>query len=79
VLEDDGFYLTECSAILKYLADKVSSPAYPEDLEKRAHVDEVMDWVNTGFHRECGYHLIYPQILSNHKRQTDEINRATVE
>jgi len=29
VLEDEGFRLTECSAILKYLADKVSSPAYP--------------------------------------------------
>src|ERR1043165_9559593 len=31
VLEDEGFRLTECSAILKYLADKVNSPAYPKD------------------------------------------------
>ena len=47
VLEDDGFFLTECSAILKYLADKVNSPAYPKDLKKRARVNEAMDWVNT--------------------------------
>ena len=26
VLEDDGFRLTETSAILKYLADKIDSP-----------------------------------------------------
>ena len=78
-MEDDGFLLTECSAILKYLADKVNSPAYPKDLKKRARVNEAMDWVNTGFYREYGYHLIYPQILPNHKRQTDEANRLTVE
>lgn len=79
VLEDDGFYLTECSAILKYLADKIDSPDYPKDLNKRAHVNEVMDWFNTGFYREFGYHMIYPQLLPDHKRQTDEVNRATVE
>jgi glutathione S-transferase len=28
-LDDDGFLLTESSAILKYIADKVESPAYP--------------------------------------------------
>ena len=79
VLDDDGFLLTECSAILKYLADKSNSPAYPKDLRKRARVNEAMDWLNTGFYREYGYHLIYPQILPNHKRQTEEVNRATVE
>ena len=29
VLEDGDFVLTENSAILKYLADKIDSPAYP--------------------------------------------------
>ena len=29
VLEDGDFRLTESSAILKYLADKIRSPAYP--------------------------------------------------
>ena len=39
VLEDGDFRLTESSAILKYLADKVHSPAYPSDLKKRARVN----------------------------------------
>lgn len=79
VLEDDGFYLTECSAILKYLADKIGSPAYPKDLKKRARVNEAMDWLNTGFYREYGYHLIYPQLLPDHIRPSEDANRATVE
>ena len=47
VLEDGDFRLTESSAILKYLADKTDSPAYPKDLKKRARVNEMMDWFNT--------------------------------
>ena len=34
VLEDGDFRLTESSAILKYLADKVPSPAFAKDLQK---------------------------------------------
>src|SRR5262249_17762767 len=44
VLEDGDFRLSESSAILKYLADKIGSPAYPKDLQKRARVNERMDW-----------------------------------
>ena len=51
VLEDGDFRLTESSAILKYLADKAGSPAYPKDLKKRARVNEMMDWLNTDFYR----------------------------
>jgi hypothetical protein len=54
-LEDDDFHLTESSAILKYLADKIGSPAYPKDLKARAKVNEVMDWINTNFYRDWGY------------------------
>ena len=79
VLEDDGFKLTESSAILKYLADKINSPTYPKDLKQRAKVNEIMDWLNTNFYREYGYGLCYPQIFPNHKRRSDEAHTATVE
>ena len=72
VLEDGDFRLTESSAILKYLADKIDSPAYPKDLRKRARVNEMMDWLNTGFYRDFGYGLVYPQIFPHHKRRSDE-------
>ena len=52
MIDDDGFRLTESSAILKYLADKIASPAYPKDLRQRAKVNEVMDWINTNFYRD---------------------------
>ena len=79
VLEDDGLVLTECSAILKYLADKAGSPAYPKDLKQRAKVNEAMDWFNTGFVRDYSYGFVYPQILPDHKRPTDAANKSAVE
>lgn len=79
VLEDDGLVLTESSAILKYLADKHGSAAYPKDLKQRARVNERMDWFNTQQYREWGYHLIYPQVFPHHKRPSDEAQKATVE
>lgn len=79
MLEDDGFRLTESSAILKYLADKTNSPAYPKELQKRARVNEAMDWFNTGFYREIGYHLTYPQVYPHHARQPEDANKVTVE
>lgn len=79
VLEDGDFVLTESSAILKYLAEKIDSPAYPKDLRPRARVNEMMDWLNTGFYREYGYHLIYPQVYPHHARAPEEANKVTVE
>lgn len=72
VLEDGDFRLTESSAILKYLADKIGSPAYPKDLRQRARVNERMDWLNTQFYRDYGYGLVYPQVFPHHKRPTDD-------
>ena len=79
VLEDGDFRLTESSAILKYLADRTNSAAYPKDLKKRAKVNEVMDWINTNFYRDWAYGFIYPQLFPHHKRKTDEIHSATIE
>jgi glutathione S-transferase len=79
VLEDGEFRLTESSAILKYLADKTGSPAYPKDLKQRAKVNEMMDWLNTQFYREYGYGFIYPQIFPNNKRPSDAAQKACLE
>jgi len=79
VLEDGDFRLTESSAILKYLADKAGSPAYPKDLRERARVNERMDWFNTGFYRDFSYGFIYPQIFPFLKRSDPMVQSATVE
>ncbi|HEX7327522.1 MAG TPA: glutathione S-transferase family protein [Casimicrobiaceae bacterium] len=78
MLDDGDLQLTEGSAILKYLADKYDLPSYPKDLKKRARTNEVMDWLNTQFYRDFGYGLVYPQILPNHKRRSDEAHAGTI-
>lgn len=77
-LEDGDFRLTESSAILKYLADRVDSPAYPKGLKERARVNEMMDWINTQLCRDLAYGLVYAQIFPGHKRPTEEAQRVTV-
>ena len=79
MLEDDGFRLTESSAILKYLADKIGSPAYPKGLRERARVNEVMDWVNVNLYRDFGYGLVYPQLFPHHKRRSEEAHAGAIE
>ena len=78
VLEDGDFRLTESSAILKYLADKVKSPRYPAELHARARVNERMDWINTQICRDFAYGFVYPQIFPMHKRSSDEAQAATI-
>lgn len=38
----------------------------------------MMDWFNTGFYRDFGYGLIYPQLFPNHRRATDELQAGTI-
>ena len=79
VLEDGDFRLTECSAIIKYLADKTGSPAYPKDLKERARVHEMMDWFNSNIYKDFGYGVIYPQAFPHHKRPGDAVQAGTLE
>lgn len=78
VLDDGDFRLTESSSILKYLADKIDSPAYPKDPKQRAKVNEIMDWFNTNFYRDYAYNWIYPQVFPNHRRESDAVQAATI-
>ena len=78
MLEDGDFRLTESSAILKYLADKIDSPLYPKGLQQRARVNERMDWFNTSLSRELCYGFLYPQILPAHKRPDEHAQQQTI-
>ena len=63
VLVDGDFVLTECSAILKYLAETLASPTYPTDRQGRALVNAAMDWFNTGYSHDMNYGYVYPQMF----------------
>lgn len=78
VLEDGAFRMTECSAILKYLASRFDAPEYPVQLEQRAKVDEAMDWFLTQLYRDFVYDFIYPQVFPHLRRPNDEHQRGTI-
>ena len=78
LLEDGAFRLSECSAILKYLAETSGSPAYPADPRQRARINERMDWFNTQFNREFCYGFVYPQIFPLHRRPDAGAQAATL-
>jgi glutathione S-transferase len=79
VLEDGSFRLTESAAILKYIAEKTGSDAYPSDLQQRARVNERMDWFNTQLNRDFNYGFVYPQIFGMMKRPTEEFQKGQVQ
>jgi glutathione S-transferase len=62
LLVEDSFVLSESTAILRYLAAKAQSPAYPQDLRERAMVDSAIDWFMTNFHYALGSSLAYPTL-----------------
>src|SRR5262249_42924976 len=78
-LQDEDFLLTESSAILKYIADKIGSPTYPKDPKKRAKINSMMDWLNTGFYRDFGYGFVYQQIFPHMKHADETIQKAMVD
>lgn len=78
MLEDGDFRLTESATILRYLAEKAGSSAYPKDLRRRAKVDEMLDWFNSNFYRDWGYGLVYPQVFPQLKRADAAVQAATV-
>lgn len=79
VLDDDGFVLTESGAILRYLAGKTGSRAYPTELRARARVDEAMSWFYGNYYKDFGYGLVYPQLFPHHKRPSDAGHADAIE
>lgn len=45
-IDDDGFTLAESNAIMRYLANKTHSELYPQELQKRAIVDQWIDYAS---------------------------------
>lgn len=78
-LIDGDLCLTESSAILKYLAEMVGSPAYPADLRERARINAAMDWFNTGFYYAYGYVLIYSRLMPHKYGLADPASQAEME
>lgn len=78
LLEDGDFRLSESAAILRYLAEKTGSAAYPKDLRQRAKVNELLDWFNSNFYRDWGYGLVYPQVFPHLKRSDPAMQAATI-
>jgi glutathione S-transferase len=82
-LVDGELNISECSAILKYLAELSGSPAYPMgDIKVRARINQRMDWFNTGLYRDLGYGVIYTQTMPHLKHedpgtQADVIAKST--
>lgn len=77
-LEDGDFRMTEGSAILKYLAEKSGSRAYPADIKQRARVNEMMDWFNTGLYRDLGYGMVYGQTLPDYIHEDAAVQNAVL-
>lgn len=61
-LVDGEVALGESSAILRYLALKSGSPAYPRDLAGQARVDEALSWFATQFHVQYCLFAVYPRM-----------------
>jgi glutathione S-transferase len=61
-LVDGDFRLGECAAILKYLALRAQSPAYPQGLTAQVKVDEAVSWFSTQFHEYFCLFVCYPNL-----------------
>jgi len=61
-LVDGDLELGESAAILKYLARKVGSAAYPSELVAQAKVDEAVSWFSTQFHEYFCLFVCYPNM-----------------
>lgn len=61
-LVDGDFAIGESAAILKYLAIRSHSTAYPEGLKAQLKVDEALSWFSTQFHEYFCVMVCYPNM-----------------
>ena len=63
VLDDDGFVLTESTAILRYLAARYAPDLYPAEFRLRARVDEAVSWFATDLYNVLANDKVYPRMM----------------
>jgi glutathione S-transferase len=64
VLVDGGFVLWESNSILRYLANAHGGEwLYPADPQRRARIDQWMDWQATDFNGAWSY--VFPALMRN--------------
>jgi glutathione S-transferase len=70
-LVDGDLAIGESTAILRYLADKAGSAAYPTEAKARAKVDEALGWLSTNLHEYFCLFTIYPSFGIPHGIDAD--------
>jgi glutathione S-transferase len=63
-IDDNGFYLFESAAIMKYCVDKYNLPDhwYPKDIQRRAKIDEYLSWHNGNLRLGAAGYMYYKYI-----------------
>lgn len=65
-IDDDGFILAECAAIVCYLADKHCwTSLYPLSIHERSKVHEIMHWFHSSL-RNCSLAFFSPIVHPSH-------------
>lgn len=69
---------TTSRMIMQFAADKVDSPAYPEERKARARVKEMMDWFNANLCKDVGYGRVCSQTFPHHKHPSEAVQSGTI-
>ncbi|WP_296595362.1 glutathione S-transferase family protein [Phenylobacterium sp.] len=72
-LVDGDLKLGESAAILRYLAIRTHSTAYPEDLHAQVKVDEAISWFSTQFHEYFCVMVCYPAMGVPHGMPAEQL------
>lgn len=75
-IDDNGFILSECAAIVCYLADKHQWQSfYPSDMQKRAVIHEYMHWHHNSL-RHCSLAFFMPEVHPDHCAPADVVEHG---
>ncbi|GJQ14809.1 hypothetical protein GpartN1_g6600.t1 [Galdieria partita] len=83
IQDADGFFLAESHAILKYLirtrASMVQDHWYPSDPQKRAKIDELLDWHHSSFSWSSKLTVWNAVMVAKFMNQPQSVNIPVVE